>query len=152
MKSSPTPPTNRTHRAPARHRLGGGGFTLAEVLAALLLMAIVIPVVMQGMGVASRAGLVGTRKAAAMRVAERVLNEQFITSGTTTSASASGTTTEGDTSYRWTVETTSWPVLATMTEVTARVTFTVQGQDYEVSATTLFPPVTTQTTATTPAQ
>jgi hypothetical protein len=112
------------------------------VLAALLLMAIVIPVVLQGMGVASRAGLVGTRKAAAMRIAERVLNEQFVTNGTSTGPS-SGTTTEGDTAYRWTIETSSWPTLATMTEVTARVTFTVQGHDYEASAATLFPPVTT---------
>ena len=62
MKFAPplrTEPTRRSRRA----------FTLIEVLAALLLMAIVIPVAMQGMSIASRAGLLGQRKAAAMRVA-----------------------------------------------------------------------------------
>lgn len=141
MRFSPSLPAEHLRRA----------FTLAEVLAALLLMAIVIPVVMQGMGVASRAGLAGTRKAAAMRIAERVLNEQFVTGGAS-AGSASGTTTEGDTIYRWTIDSGSWPSLATMTEVTARVTFTVQGRDYEVSASTLFPPVTAPAATTASAQ
>ena len=47
-------------------------FTLAEVLAALLFMAIVIPVALEGLRIASLAGQVGERKAAAARVAERV--------------------------------------------------------------------------------
>ena len=48
---------------PARRRLGAGGFTLAEVLAALLFLAILIPVTMHGVSVASRAGILGQRKA-----------------------------------------------------------------------------------------
>ena len=51
------------------------GFTLAEVLAALVFMAIVIPVALSGLSVASRAGEVSVRKAEAALVAERVLNE-----------------------------------------------------------------------------
>src|SRR5437899_934923 len=54
-------------------------FTLAEVLAALLFMAIVIPVALEGMHVASRAGSVAVRKREAARVAERLLNESIIT-------------------------------------------------------------------------
>ena len=84
MKSSPTLRTKISRRA----------FTLVEVLAAMLVMAIVIPVAMQGMSIASRAGILGTRKAAAMRVAERVLNEQFIT-GQLTQSTASGSVSEG---------------------------------------------------------
>src|SRR5688572_15693618 len=79
-----------THRA----------FTLIEVLASLLLMAIIIPVAMEGMSVASRAGILGQRKAAAMRVAERVLNE-LIVEGETQHASSSGNTLDGDTNYPW---------------------------------------------------
>ena len=51
------------------------GFTLAEVLAALLFLAIVIPVTLQGLRVASMAGEVGQRKMIAARIGNKVLNE-----------------------------------------------------------------------------
>jgi type II secretory pathway pseudopilin PulG len=109
-----------------------------EVLAALLLMAIIIPVAMDGMSVASRAGNLGQRKAAAMRVAERVLNE-LIATNQTAQESATGTQADGDTVYPWTMSTEAWSV-DLMTEMTVRVTFTVQGRDYEVLASTLLDP------------
>lgn len=121
------------------------GFTLIELLASLLLMAIIIPVAMQGMSVATRAGVMGQRKTAAMRVADRLLNEAVVT-GMTTQASNSGTLVEGETSYPWTMETTSWSEEA-MLEVTVRVTFTVQGSDYTVSASTLVDPMAPLATA-----
>ena len=114
------------------------GFTLAEVLAALLMMAIIIPVAMEGMSVASRAGILANRKAIAMRVAERVLNELII-EGQTQQSSASGTTTEGETSYPWAMRTETWPEDA-MQQMTVTVTFTVQGDPFDVSLTTLLPP------------
>jgi type II secretion system protein I len=129
-------------RRAARHRLGG--FTLIELLASLLLMAIIIPVAMQGMSVATRAGVMGQRKTSAMRVADRLLNEAILT-GMTAQAS-SGTLVEGETSYPWTMETTSWSQDA-MLEVTVRVTFTVQGNDYTVSASTLVDPTAPLATA-----
>ncbi len=55
------------------------GFTLAEVLAALVFMAIVIPVALQGLSIASRAGEVAARKSEAALVAERILNENIVT-------------------------------------------------------------------------
>ena len=112
------------------------GFTLVEVLAALLLMAIVIPVAMQGMSVASRAAIMSQRKAAAMRVAERMLNELIVT-GQMTQSTASGSLDDGDTTYPWAMESEPWPQDA-MTQVTVKVTFTVQGNSYDVSASTLF--------------
>ena len=124
-------------------------FTLAEVLAAMLVMAIVIPVAMQGMSIASRAGIAGQRKAAAMRVAERVLNEQFVT-GQLIQNSNSGTVTEGDVTFPWALQSGTWPTDA-MTQVTVTVTFTVQGANYNVTATTLFDPATIGTTSTTSA-
>ena len=120
------------------------GFTLAEVLAALLFMAIVIPVTMEGMSVASRAGILGQRKAAAMRVAERLLNEMIVT-GQVTSNAASGSTIDGDTTYPWTMRSEPWSADA-MTEVTVRVSFIVQGGTFDVSASTLFDPTNAATT------
>ena len=120
------------------------GFTMAEVLAALLLMAIVVPVALQGVQIASRAGTLGQRKAAAMRVAERVLNELIATDGLTQST-GSGTAAEGDQSYAWTMQTESWPEDA-MSVVTVRVVFNVQGNDYNVSLSSIYDPATVSLT------
>ncbi len=100
-------------------------------------MAIVIPVAMEGMSVASRAGILGQRKAVAMRVAERMLNELMVETQTQQSSS-SGSVADGDTSYAWTMRTENWAEDA-MQQMTVAVTFTVQGNNYEVSVTTLLP-------------
>ena len=117
---------------------------MAEVLAALLLMAIIVPVAMQGVQIASRAGTLGQRKAAAMRVAERVLNELIATDGLTQST-GSGTAAEGDQSYAWTMQTETWPEDA-MNLVTVRVVFNVQGNDYNVSLSSIYDPATVSLT------
>ena len=125
-------PTEALRRPSARR-----AFTLVEVLASLLLMAIVIPVAMEGMSVASRIGVLGQRKAAAMRVAERLLNELMVEQQTEQS-SASGTAVDGETTYPWIMHVENWPEDA-MQQMSVTVTFTVQGNDYEVSVTTLLP-------------
>ena len=61
-----------TRRTSPRRRCAG--FTLAEVLAALLFMAIVIPTAIEAMHLASRAGSVAARKSEAAVVAQRVLS------------------------------------------------------------------------------
>lgn len=123
--------------APVR-RARRRAFTLVEVLAALLLMAIIIPVAMEGMSVASRAGVLGQRKAAAMRIAERVLNE-LIVEDNTQQATSSGSTAEGDISYPWTMRSETWSE-DSMTQLTVTVSFSVQGSTFDVSATTLLAP------------
>lgn len=125
--------------APTAHPRARGlrrAFTLAEVLAALLFMAIVIPVAMEAVSVASRAGILGQRKASAIRIAERVLDEMVVTNQAASGAS-SGTITEGDVSYPWLMTSTAWTE-DSMTVVTVKVTFEVQGNKYDVSASTLF--------------
>jgi prepilin-type N-terminal cleavage/methylation domain-containing protein len=129
MKFAPLLRTNRRRRSRR-------AFTLIEVLAALLLMAIVIPVAMQGMSIASRAGLLGQRKAAAMRVAERMINELIVT-GEMNQSSSSGTVVDGDVSYPWTMQSEPWTE-DSMTQVTVKVTFSLQGNSYDVSASTLY--------------
>jgi type II secretory pathway pseudopilin PulG len=132
---------------PRLSRKSRRAFTLAEVLAALLFMAIIIPVAMEGVSVSSRAGILGQRKAAAMRVAESILNEMVVT-GDIASSTSTGTAVDGDVTYPWTMKSSAWSEEA-MTEVTVTVSFTVQGNTYDVSATTLFDPNATATTTTT---
>jgi Tfp pilus assembly protein PilV len=69
-------------------------FTLAEVLAAMLFLAIVIPAAVEALHVASLAGEVAARKGAAARVADRILNESLVTTNWN-NGTQSGTVTEG---------------------------------------------------------
>ncbi|HVS51001.1 MAG TPA: type II secretion system protein [Opitutaceae bacterium] len=131
---------------PLRRR-GTAAFTLAEVLAALLFMAILIPVTMHGVSVASRAGILGQRKAVAMRLAERLLDEAIIT-GTAANGASNGTIVDGDTTYPWTMTSAQWPEDA-LTQLTVQVSFDVQGNTFDVSAATIFDPLANSTTTTT---
>lgn len=115
-------------RAPA-------AFTLVEVLAALTLMAIVIPVAVQAMRIANLAGQVGQRKAVAARVAGRVLNELIVT-GQSRGTTQNGVVQEGAQQYQWSMRSEPWPQDA-MRLVTVQVTFPVQGRDYNVRLSTL---------------
>ena len=124
-------------RAPVAER-ASAGFTLAEVLAALVFMAIVIPVAVEGVRVAGRAGEVGLRKAAAARIAERVLNEQVVR-GQTQGSGQGGTIEDAGVQYQWSIRSELWSV-DQLNLVTAQVTFPVQGQNYEVHVSTLVDP------------
>ena len=110
-------------------------FTLAEVLAALAFMAIVIPVAVNGLRVANQAGQVGNRKAIATRIADRVLNDWSATAATQTPAQ-SGTVVEGGTQFRWSVRSENWKE-DTMRLVTVEVDYPVQGENYDVRVSTL---------------
>jgi len=117
------------------------GFTLAEVLAALLFLAIVIPTAVEALHVASLAGEVAARKAAAARVADRVLNESLVTTNWNTGIQ-SGTVTEGILDFRWKLTSQSWSgglvqSGQSMQLLTAEVTYSAQGKDYSVHLSTL---------------
>src|SRR5437879_12896809 len=88
-------------------RRARAAFTLAEVLAALAFMAIVIPVAVEGLRVANLAGEVAQRKAVAARVAEGVLNEWIIESKMQGTAQ-SGSIQEGAVQYRWSLRSEPW--------------------------------------------
>jgi type II secretory pathway pseudopilin PulG len=126
---------NPTHRPASAAKRARAAFTLAEVLAALAFMAIVIPVAVEGLRIANLAGQVGQRKAAAAQIAERVLNEWMLTSQSQMPAQ-SGTIQEGVQQFRWTVQIESWPE-DNMRLVTVRVIYQVQGRDYDVHLSTL---------------
>ncbi|PYM11437.1 MAG: hypothetical protein DME18_13995 [Verrucomicrobia bacterium] len=116
-------------------RRARAAFTLVEVLAALLFMAIVIPVAVDGLRLANLAGQVGQRKAAAARIAERMLNELIVT-GQLRGATQNGVVQEGAQQYHWSMRSEPWPQDA-MQLVTVQVIFPVQGRDYDVRLSTL---------------
>ena len=110
-------------------------FTLAEVMAAMLFLAIVIPVAIEALHVASLGGEVAARKSEAARMADRVLNESLVTSNWSNGLQ-SGTITEGVLDFRWKLSSQNWPQDA-MQMLTAEVTYSAQGKDYSVKLSTL---------------
>jgi type II secretory pathway pseudopilin PulG len=130
-----------TFKPPIRKRRRA--FTLVEVLAAMLFMAIVIPVAMQGLRIASLAGEVGQRKMVAARIANKLLNELKVT-GQLQNTGQSGVVQESGLTYRWSVKDESWTEdpLVQMTLATLIVSFSAQGKTYDVRLSTLQAPQT----------
>jgi hypothetical protein len=116
------------------------GFTLAEVLAAMLFMALVIPVALQGLRIASLAGEVGQRKLVAARIGDKVLNELKVT-GQLQNASQSGVVRDNGLEYKWMVKSQTWTedTISPMSLVTLTVTYPAQGKSYDVTLSTLVP-------------
>lgn len=110
-------------------------FTLMEVLAALLFMAIVIPVAVEGVRIASLAGEVAQRKKIAARIGESALDEMRSSTQLQT-AGGSGQVQEGPVTYQYKIQTQIWPEDA-MRLATVDVTFSVQGKNYDVQLSTL---------------
>jgi Tfp pilus assembly protein PilV len=128
----------KTFAAPeSRERRRSQAFTLAEVLAAMLFLAIVIPAAVEALHVASLAGEVAARKGAAARIADRVLNESIVTTNWS-SGVQSGATSEGALDFQWKLTSANWPQ-APLQMLTAQVTFQAQGRDYSVALSTLAP-------------
>jgi len=113
-------------------------FTLAEVLAAMLFLAIVIPTAVEALHVASLAGEVAARKSAAARVADRILNESLVTTNWS-GAVQSGTVAEGVLNFNWTLTAQDWPEHS-MQMLTAEVKYQAQGKDFSVKLSTLANP------------
>lgn len=127
-----------TASAGARRRREAAGFTLAEVLAALLLMAIVIPMAVEALQVASATGQVAALRSEAARVAERVLNDA-VARGTWGAGSQTGDLSENRHDYHWTIRQEAWPV-DVMQCLTAEVTFRAQDRTGAVRLSTLVSP------------
>lgn len=120
--------------SPAGRRRRKLGFTLVEALAAMGFLAIVIPVAVRALQVASLAGQLALRKTEAARVADRVLGEMVATGQW--NQSQQGTVREGDREYRWRVQSQAWQD-ATLKLVTVEVTYLVQNQNFDLRLGTL---------------
>jgi hypothetical protein len=134
--------TNKPGAAPGcsaargqRRVRGVSAFTLAEVLAAMMFMAIVIPVAVEALHIASVSGEVAVRKAEATRVADRILNESVIS--TNWNQYATGNVTENGREFRWTLRNEYWSPDSALQLLTAEVEFSAQGRTYSVRMNTL---------------
>ena len=116
------------------------GFTLAEVLAAMVFIAIVIPVAVEGLRIASLAGEVAQRKMVAARIGNEMLNELKVT-GKLNSASERGVVRAQGLDYSWSLQIAPWTEdsLSQMNVDTVKVNFSAQGRPYEVDLSTLMP-------------
>lgn len=114
------------------------GFTFAEVLAAMVFMAIVIPVAIQAMRIASRAGVVAERKNVAVQLADSLLNELVVT-GEWMSARQSGTFGEEHAGYEWHLASENWG-RDNLRLLTIEVIYEVQNREHSVLLSTLVPP------------
>ena len=111
------------------------GFTLAEVLAAMLFMAIVLPAVVEGMALASRAGVAAQRGREAAQLADKTLAERVV-SGDWQQGDQEGDFEPDYPGYTWKLITDDWTEDA-MSVLTVEVTFTVQGRESTVRLSTL---------------
>ncbi|MDB6018666.1 MAG: hypothetical protein JWR19_3155 [Pedosphaera sp.] len=128
-----------------RTRTRAAGFTLAEVLAALAVMAIVIPVAIHGLQVANLAGVVAQRKALAVRVGERVLTEAVVARQWNQPVQ-NGTEQQGPYQFNWTMHNDTWNQnvvspsainLSALHQLSVEVTFAAQNKNYSVRLSTL---------------
>jgi type II secretion system protein I len=113
------------------------GVTLVEVLAALVLVAIVLPVVMQGLTLSMRAASRARHQAEAARLAESKLNELLVLRDT------AALTSTGDFGERWPEY--AWRSESAtrdhgLYEVTVTVAWTERGQERTASLSTLMLP------------
>ena len=113
-------------------------FTFVEVLAALAVMAIVIPTAIHGTQIASRAGIAAQRKTIALRLAEGML-DQLIVEGNWGSSAQNGLFGEGLEGYEWSVSSDSWGD-GDLSLVSVAVNYKVQGQLFNVTLSALAPP------------
>jgi type II secretion system protein I len=130
-------------------REGRGGFTLPEVLATLLLVAIVLPSVMQGISLATAAAGTARQRSEATALAESKLNE-LVATNQWQSGGLSGDFGEQWREYSWQAEVQSW-VEPSARQLQVQVLWTARGRNYDVVLSTLVysaPPVTSGASAT----
>jgi type II secretory pathway pseudopilin PulG len=126
-----TIPASRIARN-GRSRLG---FTFAEILAAMVFLAILVPVVIEGLMLANRAATVAERTAIGMQLGENRLNELMF-DRLWASAPVRGDFGSEWPGYRYELSRRNWP-MDSMVELTVRVTFDVQGRPHEIQLATL---------------
>lgn len=115
-----------------RHRRRG--FTLIEVIATLLFIAIVLPVVMQAISLSTGAAGLARRSLEAASLAEEKLSE-LVATGEWSTGQQSGDFGEDWPDYQWTAETMSRDT--ELMEITVRVSWDSRGSERSVSVTTM---------------
>jgi type II secretory pathway pseudopilin PulG len=110
------------------------GFTFAEVLAAMLFLAILVPVVVEGLILSNRAAVVSERTTTALRLAHRQMNELQLNDQWILTEQR-GDFGEEWPAYRWELSKINWEY-DDMIALTVEVIFNVQGCERRVALTT----------------
>ena len=146
-------------------RTSRAAFTLVEILASLLFLAIAVPAIVGALGVASRASEVAERSSVAGNLAENKLNEFLVGNAWQSAAQPSGDFGTDFPNFRWQMTTQTWAGNTantgttstsalganTLTELAVEVFYPVQGSEHSVRLTTLVsPPVSSSSSTTTP--
>ncbi len=111
------------------------GFTLVEVLAAMLFMTILVPVAVEGLLVCNRLSVAAQRKREVAQLANEKLTE-FVVTETWRDGDQSGDFGEDWPGYSWEMKSESWTE-DTMRLITVTAFYQVQGQERSESFSTL---------------
>jgi type II secretion system protein I len=122
------------------------GFTFVEILAALVFLAILVPAVVEGITLASRASEIVERSSIATELAQNKLNELSL-NGVWATAGTSGDFGNDWPGYRWEFKQSTWE-MDSMTQLDLTVYFNVQGREQNVVLSTLVNPADASTTST----
>lgn len=114
---------------------GPRGFTFIEVLAAMIFMAILVPVAMEGIMLSNTVQERASRKRIAGELADRILTDAVVTQSWR-NGDQTGDFGDDFPGYTWKVTSQSWPQ-DTMQLVTAQVTYSVQGRQFTETLSTL---------------
>lgn len=114
---------------------GDGGFTLMEILAALVLIGVVLPAVMKGLSMASILASDCAHKYEALDLAQSKLAEVLM-SGDWESGSDSGDFSPDHEGYQWKMETSDW-TQADLKEVDVTVSWEQRGRPRQIELSTL---------------
>lgn len=112
------------------------GFTLIEVLATLLIIAIVLPVVMQGVALCTSAASTARRRNEAGALAESMLSE-LVATGDWQNGQLSGTFGDDWPDYRWSAEVGPWGQAAEVQQLDLQVTWTSRNEEQSLTLSTL---------------
>ena len=143
MHAQTRQPLPRAIRADGPGRGGGRfarprrAFTLAEALVAIVFLAILVPVAIEGLRLASRAAILSVRQREAGRLARNLLAEAAVTDEWR-DGNVMGDFGEDVPGFAWTIEDNAWQE-DTMRTLTVRVHFYVQEREHYVALTTLVP-------------
>jgi len=83
------------------------GFTLVEALAAIMFLAIVIPVALRAIQIASRSGVIAERRLIAVELAQEKLND-FMVAGDWSSGDQTGDFADEHPGYDWALTVDQW--------------------------------------------
>ncbi len=129
-----------THHRPAGERCGDG-YTLMEVLAALAVVAVVLPMAMQAIALAGTVGSAAQRQREAATLAQMKLQE-LVSTGDWQMGAMSGDFAEidaGSAGYRWQTQMSDWQG-GMMRELQVEVSWVQRSERRTVMLTTLVDP------------